>query len=262
MATALSSPTVRHPSTSSRDAATFAELERALADDELVLVYQPLFDARLHRAVGCEALLRWHRRSNGTVLPAEFVPMLEQSGLIVPVGAWVIERACAQLRQWINEGRATARISVNLSAVQFEHDGLVECVARALAAAHLEAAALEVEITESVLMRDTSRTEATVAALKALGVRIAIDDFGTGYSSLAYLHRFPVDTLKIDKSFVERLGSSRHGDAIVGAIIGLAHKLGIEVVAEGVETDEQRRLLEHERCDLLQGYLLGRPEAP
>jgi diguanylate cyclase (GGDEF)-like protein len=239
-----------------------AELRRALDHKEFLLHYQPLYSFQKNAIVGCEALLRW-RKPNGTlVLPTDFIWALETSGLIVDVGEVVLDTACKQLRTWRDAGVAYDRIGVNLSAVQFEQDRLPENIVEALSRAGLEAEALEVEITESLLMRDTAKTKSTVQALKDRGVRIAIDDFGTGYSSLAYLHRFPVDTLKIDRTFVEQIGTNHHGSAIVGAIIGLAHKLGIEVVAEGVETEAQVSFLYNEGCDIIQGFLSGRPAAP
>lgn len=238
------------------------ELKHALRRDELVLHYQPLRSARTNRVVGAEALLRWQRPDGVLIPPADFVPFLEETGLIVEVGARVLKMACTEASSWLKIKGEHQRVSVNLSAVQLERDDLSATVMSALADSKMDAECLELEITESVLMRDTARAQATLFALKSRGVRIAIDDFGTGYSSLAYLHRFPVDTLKIDRSFVKQIGDGGNGAAIVGAIIGLAHKLKIEVVAEGVETEQQLELLKNEGCDLIQGFLLGKPEPP
>jgi diguanylate cyclase (GGDEF)-like protein len=235
------------------------ELRQALEKDELVLHYQPLRTALSNQVIGAEALLRWQRPDGVLIPPADFVPFLEETGLIVEVGARVLMMACREASSWKNQG-ANQRVSVNLSAVQLERDDLSATVMSALADSKIDAQGLELEITESVLMRDTARAQATLFALKSRGVRIAIDDFGTGYSSLAYLHRFPVDTLKIDRGFVRQIGDGGNGAAIVGAIIGLAHKLSIEVVAEGVETEQQLEFLRNEGCDLIQGYLLGKPE--
>ncbi len=234
-----------------------AQLRKAFATGEFVLQFQPVVNLRTRETSSVEALLRW-RRDDGTLTPpSAFIPALETCGLIVDVGAWVIEESCRKVAAWRREGR-DVRVAVNISPRQFEVDGLVATLQRAIADSNLEPQHLEVEITEGLLMRDTLQTKRTLRSLKDLGVRIAIDDFGTGYSSLAYLHRFSVDTLKIDRSFVHRLEESE-GAVLTSAIIGLGHKLGLEVIAEGVETAEQLARLLDDGCDFGQGYYLGRP---
>jgi EAL domain-containing protein (putative c-di-GMP-specific phosphodiesterase class I) len=235
------------------------DLQHALERGELGLHYQPEFTIDRQRVVAYEALLRWHRPGTGVVLPGEFIPLLEENGRIVAVGEWVLARACEQLASWRAAGWADLRISVNLSARQFERPGLVGTVAECLRTYNLPGRCLELELTESVLMGDTSQVKTMLEALRALGVRIAIDDFGTGYSSLAYLSRFEVDTLKIDRSFIDQVHVDRERALITSAIVTLGHHLGLEVVAEGVETAEQLAFLTSARCDLAQGYLLGRP---
>jgi len=235
------------------------DLQHALERGELGLHYQPEFTIDRQRVVAYEALLRWHRPGAGIVPPAEFIPLLEENGRIIAVGEWVLARACEQLASWRAAGWNDLRISVNLSARQFEREGLVDSVADCLRTYNLPGRCLELELTESVLMGDTSQVKTMIGALRAHGVRIAIDDFGTGYSSLAYLSRFEVDTLKIDRSFIDQVHIDRERALITSAIVTLGHHLGLEVVAEGVETQEQLAFLTSARCDLVQGYLLGRP---
>lgn len=234
-----------------------AQLRKAFAADEFVLQFQPVVSLRSGHITSVEALLRWRQPDGALTLPASFIPTLESSGLIVDVGAWVLREACRNAAQWRDEGRAV-RVAVNISPRQFESDGLVALTEQALRDHALDPDSLEVEITEGLLMRDTMQTKRALRGLKDLGVRIAIDDFGTGYSSLAYLHRFAVDTLKIDRSFVHRLEEAE-GAVLTGAIIGLGHKLGLEVIAEGVETPGQLERLLSDGCDFGQGYYLGRP---
>ncbi|MEQ9503336.1 MAG: EAL domain-containing protein [Deltaproteobacteria bacterium] len=239
-----------------------SDLRASLDERRFVLHYQPQFRVENHEPVGAEVLLRWQRQDGTLVPPGEFIPLLEDSGLIVDVGAFVMREACRTLAAWRRDGAPDFRIAVNLSPKQFESDGLVDVVQRALADADLEPSALELEITESLLMRDTTRTSNTLGALAELGVRIALDDFGTGYSSLAYLERFDVDVLKIDRSFVQPLDKSAvSAGSVAGAIVSLGHQLGLEVIAEGVETVRQLDALRWEGCDVVQGYLLGRPAA-
>jgi len=245
------------------------DLRRAIDRDELRLHYQPLIDLRTDRVVGTEALVRWQHPSRGLVPPLAFVPLAEETGLILPIGRWVLETACAQARAWQLEqaGGAPIVMSVNLSARQFSQAGLVGEVAALLAATGLPSHALELEITESVVMDETEAGIARLHALRDLGVRLVLDDFGTGYSSLSYLRRLPLDAIKIDRSFVMGLGSGEADDRstdlpIVQAVIALAHALGIEVVAEGIETPEQLRLLRSLGCDRGQGFLFARPLVP
>jgi diguanylate cyclase (GGDEF)-like protein len=235
------------------------DLQHALERGELTLHFQPEFTIDRHRVVAYEALLRWNRPGDGLVPPAEFVPLLEENGRIIAVGEWVLERACEQLAQWRTAGWQDLRVSVNLSARQFERPGLVDTVIDCLRRHGLPGRSLELELTESILMGDTQQVKGMLATLRGLGVRIAIDDFGTGYSSLAYLSRFEVDSLKIDRSFIEQVDVDRERSLITSAIVTLGHHLGLEVIAEGVETPEQLAFLSTARCDLVQGFLLGRP---
>ena len=237
-------------------------LHRAVERGELLLHYQPVVDLRDGRLVGSEALLRWDHPEQGLVHPDRFIPVAEESGLIIPIGAWVLERACAQLRTWEAQpwhGAALDTVKVNLSARQIAHPAIVATVEQVLYESGLEARRLTLEITESALMHDARSALRVLRALKDIGVSLAIDDFGTGYSSLSYLQRFPLDVLKIDKSFVSELGVDPGGEGIVSAVVGLAKSLGLQVVAEGVETDEQLTELRRLGCDFAQGYLFSRP---
>jgi diguanylate cyclase (GGDEF)-like protein/PAS domain S-box-containing protein len=238
------------------------DLRRALAAGQLDLHYQPQVDGA-GRIAGLEALLRWEHPTLGNVAPTRFIPLAEETGLIVPIGQWVLRRACAQAARWRAAGHRWLRVSVNASALQFRRSDWVATVRSALADSGLPAQALELEITESLLLQSVTETTANLLELRDLGVRIAIDDFGTGYSSLSYLHKLPITTLKIDQSFVREIGAGAHGageDApIVRTIVALARNLGMAVVAEGVETEAQRALLLRLGCDALQGYLLHPP---
>jgi diguanylate cyclase (GGDEF)-like protein len=236
-------------------------LRRGLEREEFWLCYQPQVDLATGGVVGVEALLRWHRPDLGVVSPATFVPVLEESGLIVPVGEWVLRTACRQTRTWQESGAGRLRVAVNLSARQFGREDLVGTVARVLEETGLDPRCLEMEITESLLMEDIEGSSRTLDELKRVvgGVRVSIDDFGTGYSSLSYLKSFPIDLLKIDRSFVRDLATDPDDAAITTAIIGLAHNLRLEVIAEGVETEEQLVFLRNKRCDGVQGYYFGRP---
>jgi diguanylate cyclase (GGDEF)-like protein len=235
-----------------------AALRRALKKGEFEVYYQPRVSAASGRAMGAEALLRWHHPQQGLIEPTQFVPLLEESGLIVPVGAWVLSQACRQAKQWADAG-APMHISVNLSSRQFRADSLVDSVARALAASGLNPAMLELELTESLLIENVDHAMQVMQRLKALGVALSIDDFGTGYSSLGYLKCFPIDCLKIDRSFVRDLATSPKDAAIVDAIAALARSLGIGLVAEGVEDAEQAAYLRTRHCTELQGFLYSRP---
>jgi diguanylate cyclase (GGDEF)-like protein/PAS domain S-box-containing protein len=235
------------------------DLRLAIERGELVLHYQPKFDIASGEMRGVEALVRWQHPQRGLVPPGEFIPIAEDSGLIVPLGRWVLNAACRQLGQWRAAGLIVPRCAVNLSARQFASDTLIDDVLESLALSGIAAEILEVEITESVLMSDPDRAYATLQRLHALGVHVAIDDFGTGYSSLSYLKRFPAQTLKIDRSFVSGLPDDRDDAAITKAVIALSHSLGMAVVAEGVETKAQLDFLRGLGCDEVQGYLTGRP---
>lgn len=234
-------------------------IRHALEQNEYVVFYQPQMTLDRTRLVAVEALVRWKHPKVGLVPPSKFMPFLETTGLIKGVGAWVLENACAEVRGWQEQGFSDLRVTVNLSARQFEGSDLVAAVERILEESALRASALELEITESLLMRDIDRTRAILKELKSLGVRIAIDDFGTGYSSLAYLTKFPFDCLKIDRSFVRDIETDADHRAVAQAIISLGHSLRLDVVAEGVETEPQLQLLRG--CDGFQGFLISRPRA-
>jgi diguanylate cyclase (GGDEF)-like protein/PAS domain S-box-containing protein len=241
--------------------ATEHSLHRALERRELRLHYQPVVELDGVTTVGVEALVRWDHPDQGLVFPYRFIPVAEESGLIIPIGAWVLEQACHQLRDWHHKGRTGPQgsVEVNVSARQIDDHRIVDTVERILDTTGLPAEYLTLEITESALMEDASSALGILLALKELGVLLAIDDFGTGYSSLGYLQRFPLDILKIDQSFVETLGVDSRGDTIVAAVINLAHALGLQVVAEGVETTQQLQILRSLGCDLAQGFLFSRP---
>ena len=235
------------------------DLRRALERDEFILQYQPKVDGRTGRITGVEALLRWQHPERGLVAPAEFIPLLEETGLIVPVGAWTLHTACAQASAWQQAGLKALQVAVNLSGRQLLNGEIIDCVKAALAAARLDPALLELELTESYLMQDPESAVVTLTNLKKLGLRISIDDFGTGYSSLAYLKKFPIDTLKIDRTFVKDISADPDDASITLAIITLAHTLKLSVVAEGVETAAQLGLLTANHCDSIQGYYFSPP---
>jgi diguanylate cyclase (GGDEF)-like protein len=239
-----------------------AGLQRAVRNDEFVLHYQPRVSSASRRVVGVEALLRWQHPERGLVAPGEFIPLLEESGLIVPVGAKVIEKACRQNKAWQDAGLPPMRVSVNISSRQFRSGSLDETIREALRTTGLGAEWLEIELTESLLVENSEQAVAVMERLKAIGVAISIDDFGTGYSSLGYLKRFPIDSLKIDRSFVKDLRTSATDAAIVDAISALAHSLGLGLVAEGVEEAGQAEFLRARYCTEMQGYLFGRPVPP
>jgi len=234
-------------------------LRGALERDEFTLFYQPIVCTRDRSVQGMEVLLRWRRPGHGLVAPDDFIPMLEENGLIVPVGEWVIRAACEQAMAWQRAGRAPVPLAVNLSARQFMHRGLIDAIRRTLAETGIDPAMLEFEITETALMQHGRQTLDTLAQISSMGIRLSIDDFGTGYSSLAYLKRFPVHKIKIDRAFVRDLESSSEDRAIVAAIMALAGSLQLSVVAEGVETEAQLALLREHGCDLAQGYLFAKP---
>jgi diguanylate cyclase (GGDEF)-like protein len=231
------------------------DLREAMSKDEFALFYQPLYDLRLDRICGFEALLRWRHPKRGLVPPDQFIPIAEEIGLITRLGEWVINRACEQAAAWPNE----IKIAVNVSAAQFRGPGLIEAIAKALTASKLAPHRLELEITESVLLANSAETIATLHKLKAHGLRIALDDFGTGYSSLSYLRSFPFDKLKIDQSFVRDATAIRGSKLIVRAIVSLGKSLGMTTIAEGVETIEQLNQMRAEGCNEVQGFFVSRP---
>jgi diguanylate cyclase (GGDEF)-like protein len=235
-----------------------ADLGKALERGEFFLQYQPIFDLTSQEVLGIEALIRWRHPTRGVVVPDAFIPMAEESGLISAIGRWVLHEACRQLAVWQANGE-TIGVSINVSAYQLDRDGLVADVAQAISESGVSPGALTLEITESALMHDVDAAARRLGELKALGVRLAIDDFGTGYSSLAYLRQFPVDALKIDRSFISNLATSSDAAAIIHAFVQLGKTLSIETLAEGIEDHDQLRELQREQCDQGQGFLFARP---
>jgi diguanylate cyclase (GGDEF)-like protein len=238
------------------------DLHHALERGQLEVHYQPQIDLASRAMIGLEALLRWHHPERGRVPPDTFIPLAEDSKLILPIGAWVLEQACAQTVRWQQAGAADLRISVNLSPVQFRQPDLAGLVDQTLRRTGLAPAHLELEITERVLMEDTEANLATLHRLKQLGVKVSIDDFGVGHSSLSYLRRFPFDELKLDRSFVGSLDRDPSAVAIVRATLSLSHSLGLDAVAEGVESADQLALLDAEGCRVAQGYYFSPPVHP
>jgi predicted signal transduction protein with EAL and GGDEF domain/FixJ family two-component response regulator len=234
-------------------------LRKALKNDELYLLYQPQIDVRSTEIVGVEALVRWRHPERGLISPTEFIPLAEETGLIVPIGEWVLRTACSQASAWQRQTQRQVRMAVNLSAKQFKDENLSQIVISALQDTGLDPRLLELELTEGTLMDDALATMVTLERLRGIGVYLSIDDFGTGYSSMNYLKRFDVRALKIDKSFICGLPQDSENAAITRAIIAMAHGLKMVVVAEGVETDEQLVMLEEYGCDLVQGFYLGHP---
>ena len=241
-----------------------ADLERALTDRQFVVHYQPIVELTTQRLVGVEALVRWNHPDRGLIGPGAFIPIAEATGLIVPLGRWVLEESCRQLAEWRARYpmAGDVYVSVNLSARQFQVPGLVDDVAQAIARAGVPPANVTLELTETLLMRDTAATADTLAALKSLGVRLAVDDFGTGYSALGYLKRFPVDILKIDKSFVDGVAINAEDAALAQTIVQLGQALNLQTLAEGIESADQSIQLEALGCTYGQGYLFARPTAP
>jgi EAL domain-containing protein (putative c-di-GMP-specific phosphodiesterase class I) len=242
---------------------TNTELLEAIALEQLFLVYQPQVGVATSRIVGLEALVRWHHPSRGILGPSEFIPQAEQSGLIVPLGQWVIRAACRQTRHWLDAGIAPPLIAVNLSGVQLKSSlTLANDIAAIIAEFDLPPTMLELELTESVLMEVSQEHNELLLRLRRAGHRIAIDDFGSGYSSLEYLRRYPVDRIKIAQAFIADVGIVSGNDAVVRAALGLARELDIEVVVEGVETKTQLELLKAWGCRIVQGYYYARPILP
>jgi EAL domain-containing protein (putative c-di-GMP-specific phosphodiesterase class I)/ActR/RegA family two-component response regulator len=237
-------------------------LRGAIDGDQFELHYQPKLDLNTGRVSGVEALLRWRRPEFGLVYPAEFVPLLEENGMVVRAGSWIIDEACRQIAAWNKQGVRDVRVAVNVSSRQFVEGDLEGDIRRALAKHHVEPGLLELELTESALMSNFEHTIQVLESLKALGIRIAIDDFGTGYSSLAYLKRFPIDKLKIDIAFVRDITTNPDDAAIALAIISMAHSLHMQVIAEGVESRAQMALLRRHFCDEIQGFHFSRALPP
>jgi EAL domain-containing protein (putative c-di-GMP-specific phosphodiesterase class I) len=235
------------------------ELRNAVANSEFVLNYQPQVDLRSGRVFAVEALIRWQHPTLGMVPPIKFIPIAEETGLIVPIGDWVLHEACRQNKAWQDAGLPHVGVSVNVSARQFREKNLIARVLNALTDSGLESKYLELELTESLIMQDVEQAVATMTELQGLGVHLSIDDFGTGYSSLSALKNFPVARLKIDKSFISDLPTNENDKAVAGAVISLGQKLNLRVIAEGVETDDQVAFLRENNCDEMQGYHFSKP---
>jgi predicted signal transduction protein with EAL and GGDEF domain len=234
-------------------------LRHGLVSGEFAVHYQPQVNIDTGQIVGTEALVRWQHPERGLVLPAEFIPVAEETGLIVPLGEWVLRTACAQNRAWQEAGLPPLRVAVNLSARQFQQRDLKSMVAQVLGETGLDPHCLQLEITEGVAMQDAEFTITMLRELRGMGIQIAIDDFGTGHSSLSYLRRLPIDVVKIDRSFVCDLTTDPNDAAIASTIVAMAHNLKLRVIAEGVETEEQLTFLKEQQCDEFQGYLFSKP---
>jgi len=235
------------------------QLRQALDKGEFVLHYQPKVNLASGKLTSAEALIRWNDPRTGLVLPGRFIPILEETGLIHEVGRWALRQAIEDYLRWRSAGLAAVRIAVNVSPLQLRHRGFIAEIRQAIGIDAHAAAGLELELTESLIMEDVKHSIASLQAIRAMGVSIAIDDFGTGFSSLSYLAKLPVDTLKIDRSFVIDMTGAPEGLALVSTIISLTHSLKLKVVAEGVETEEQSRLLRLLNCDEMQGFLFSKP---
>ncbi len=235
------------------------DLRKAEKNGELMLYYQPQMDIRTWEIIGMEALIRWDHPDRGVISPDEFIPLAEETGLIMPIGKWVLDTVCRQNRDWQSRGLPPVRVAVNLSGRQFQHEGLVKTVREILESSGLDPQYLELEFTESVMMKNVETTIEMLHELKKMGVRLSIDDFGTGYSSFSYLKRFPLDAVKVDSSFIKDITENDDDAAIVSAIIAMAHNLNLKVIAECVETEEQLMFLSKHICDHIQGYLLSTP---
>ena len=235
------------------------DLRKAIERKEFELYYQPKIDSQTDRVCGLEVLIRWRHPERGMVSPVEFIPVAEETGLIVPIGEWVLRVACSQTRTWHNSGVHNLPISVNVSSRQFRKNALMETVTEILAESGMAPRQLELEVTETTMLQDEDEAVTALLRLKELGLQVALDDFGTGYSSLSYVRRLPLDTIKIDRSFVKDLGQDSESASIVTAIIAMAHSLGLRVVAEGVETEQQADFLRSQGCEELQGFLYSEP---
>jgi EAL domain-containing protein (putative c-di-GMP-specific phosphodiesterase class I) len=237
-------------------------LRSAQERHELTLHYQPKINLRTGAITGAEALLRWTHRTRGSIPPAQFIRVAEDCGLIIPIGHWALREACRQARAWLDEGLPLGTVSVNVSTMEFRHAGFVDGVMAALRDVCLDPWRLELELTESVLMKHAESAESILKALRANAIQLAVDDFGTGYSSLNYLRKFQVDSLKIDQSFVRQIASAPEESTVVTAVIGMGRSLKLRVVAEGVETRKEMAFLQAHECDEAQGYYFSRPVPP
>ena len=234
-------------------------LRRALTQDELELFYQPLVNAKTRAFVGVEALLRWNHPTKGRLSADAFIPLAEETGLIISMGRWVLRTACHQLRSWREQGVGALRVSVNISPREFRAPGFLESLADILEETQMRPGELELELTERGVMQHDQKTLDVLREVQRMGVRLAVDDFGTGHTTFHYLKHFPLDTLKIDKSFTQGIASDTKDAAITQALLVMAHRLHLNVVAEGVETEAQMSFLGNHRCDEVQGYLFSRP---
>src|SRR6266403_1864682 len=237
-------------------------LRRALERQEFALHYQPKINLRTGEITGAEALIRWTHPTRGPVAPGQFIPVAEDCGLILPIGNWVLREACKQARAWLDAGLPMRTMAVNISAMEFRHEHFLEGVFAILKDTGLDPRCLELELTESVLMKHAGSTESILRILRARGVQLAVDDFGTGYSSLSYLRKFSIDALKIDQSFIRQITSAPDETTIVAAVISMGRSLKLRVVAEGVETLQELKFLQAHECDEAQGYYFSRPVLP
>ena len=244
---------------SSADLSLETDLRYALERRQLELFYQPQVELETGKIQGAEALIRWRHPQHGLVSPAKFIPLAEENGLIVPIGEWVLRTACSQAKKWQENGFSFLQIALNLSGHLFSQQNLSERLIQVLRETALDPLSLDVEITESMLVKDVQTAISTLNELRELGIKVSIDDFGTGYSSLNYLKRFPFDTLKIDQSFIRNVQADSKSAAITIAIIEMAHSLNLKVIAEGVETEGELEFLRRHNCDGVQGYLFSRP---
>jgi EAL domain-containing protein (putative c-di-GMP-specific phosphodiesterase class I) len=233
-----------------------------LEREEFAVHYQPIVNLKTREITGAEALLRWTHPVRGSVPPAKFIPIAEDCGLILPIGKWVLREACRQTRAWVDTGLPLTTIAVNISAMEFRSENFLADVFAILNETGLDPRALELELTESVLMKHAESTEAILNTLRARGVQLAVDDFGTGYSSLSYLRKFPINALKIDQSFVRQITTTPDETTIVTAVISMGQSLKLRVVADGVETQEELAFLQAHQCEQAQGYLFSRPVRP
>ena len=234
------------------------KLRKAVEHDELDLYYQPKIDLKTSQITGVETLLRWQHKDDGWVSPADFIPIAEENGLIVPIGEWVIDTAVQQCKKWHEAGFTQFSVAINLSSRQFQHGDLATLIEQILHKHQVNSEYIEFEITESILMDDAELAANTLGRLKEMGLHISIDDFGTGYSSLSYLKKFPVDILKIDRSFIQDVHTNTDDAAISSAIIAMAHSLGLTVIAEGVENQAQLNFLQERNCDQVQGFYFSK----
>jgi EAL domain-containing protein (putative c-di-GMP-specific phosphodiesterase class I) len=241
---------------------TEESLRRALERQEFTLHYQPKISLRTGAITGAEALIRWIHPNRGLIPPAQFIPVAEDCGLILPIGKWVLREACKQARSWVDAGLPLATVAVNISAMEFRNENFLESVFEILKDTDLDPSSLELELTESVLMKRVESAASILQTLRARGVHLAVDDFGTGYSSLSYLRKFPIDALKIDQSFVHQIATTPDETTIVTAVISMGRSLKLRVVAEGVETREQLDFLQAQQCEEAQGYYFSPPVPP